>query len=721
MITLGSTKDIWRYLLSMTDEPNREVKVNNVDYRQEQKEPSNWLLLLNVAIYLIVYELLMWATRSEGVIMIAGNPLPIQAFAGVFSSLTNIVMICMVVFFRKRGFVVSLILLFFTFPALLQGIFIAHNTNSIAGLFSFVLSVIAIIIINQRNRQIDNYQAGEIKLLVDKQQFSQHMFEQTATALVNAIDAKDTYSHGHSIRVAEYSKRIAQAMGKSEEECYRIYYSALLHDVGKIGIDDSIINKSGKLTKEEFDVIKQHPVMGHQILSSIDEYPYLSIGAHFHHERYDGKGYPDGLRGEDIPEIARIISVADAYDAMSSNRSYRSAIPQQLVREEIIKGAGTQFDPRIATIMQHLIDVDSEYRMKEWIASREREGRRDLHCEEYRSSISNGILVTRKTAKINLRYRSNARTDAEAKLPVIILFDSLDGRVYSDTKTMLDMNYYEYCEVWFDGHTTESGIRKAVTHIIENDDAVSSYKPGDEIGYEIEAVRVRDHILLTIDDGIKKAEVTLALPDSTRYAYIGFTGENCDLSEFNIVNSEEEVPDDYIERIADEISYIDGPEGDVPNIQIDGHRSASTDGIPLTDGLKISFHTKSLPTARLIWHCPYVDIFRSKDCKVYGEGYHEYVIMRLDGENIEGSGGSENITIGRRTDDFEGWDAWKLANLEGFDSVITFRREGNRISMITENKGLSLLGTCVITDGGENICVALTGDQCAITNIRIVS
>ncbi len=705
----------------MTDEPNREVKVNNVDYRQEQKEPSNWLLLLNVAIYLIVYELLMWATRSEGVIMIAGNPLPIQAFAGVFSSLTNIVMICMVVFFRKRGFVVSLILLFFTFPALLQGIFIAHNTNSIAGLFSFVLSVIAIIIINRRNRQIDNYQAGEIKLLVDKQQFSQHMFEQTATALVNAIDAKDTYSHGHSIRVAEYSKRIAQALGKSEEECYRIYYSALLHDVGKIGIDDSIINKSGKLTKEEFDVIKQHPVMGHQILSSIDEYPYLSIGAHFHHERYDGKGYPDGLRGEDIPEIARIISVADAYDAMSSNRSYRSAIPQQLVREEIIKGAGTQFDPRIATIMQHLIDADAEYRMKEWIAERERSGISDIKCEGFRSCVSNGTLITAKSTRFHLKYRSIARTEAESRPPVIVLYDSIDGRVHTDSRSMLYMNYYEYCEAWFDGHITSDGIRKAESRIIDLDNANETVKPGDEKNYDVEAVKVRDHIFIKIDDGSKKVEFTIALPDCTRYAYVAFTGENCEISDINVSTSEEEVPDDYIERIAEEISFIDGPEGDVPNLQVDGHRSASTKGIPLTDGLKLAFHTKSLPTARLIWHCPYVDIFRSKDGIVYGEGYHEYVIMRLDGENIEGSGGSENMTIVKRTDDFKGWDAWKQANKDGFDCMITFKKEGNKINMITDNYGLYLLGTCVVTDGGDNLYVALTGDQCAITDIRIGS
>ena len=106
-------------------------------------------------------------------------------------------------------------------------------------------------------------------------------------------------------------------------------------------------------------------MLGSQILSSIREYPYISVGAHYHHERYDGTGYPDGLKGKEIPEIARIISVADAYDTLSSNRIYRRAMPQQHIREEISAGAGTQFDPEIARIMQQMIDQDGEYRMKE--------------------------------------------------------------------------------------------------------------------------------------------------------------------------------------------------------------------------------------------------------------------------------------------------------------------------------------------------------------------
>ena len=156
----------------------------------------------------------------------------------------------------------------------------------------------------------------------------ERLFTQTATALVSAIDAKDKYTHGHSARVAEYSRKIAELAGKSSAECDEIYYVALLHDVGKIGVPEHIINKNGRLTDEEYAAIKGHSAMGAEILKDITVYPYLSIGAHFHHERFDGKGYPDGLKGTDIPEIARIISVADAYDAMTSSRSYREPIPQ---------------------------------------------------------------------------------------------------------------------------------------------------------------------------------------------------------------------------------------------------------------------------------------------------------------------------------------------------------------------------------------------------------
>jgi len=188
---------------------------------------------------------------------------------------------------------------------------------------------------------------------------------QTISAMVNSVDAKDKYTNGHSSRVAKYSKMIAERYGMSKQDLANVFYIAILHDIGKIGVPDTIINKPGKLTDEEYDVIKKHPEIGYNILKGIDAIPGISIGALNHHERFDGKGYPEGINGNDIPEMARIIAVADAYDAMTSNRSYRKYISQEKVREEIVKGRGTQFDPVFADIMLDIIDEDKNYELHE--------------------------------------------------------------------------------------------------------------------------------------------------------------------------------------------------------------------------------------------------------------------------------------------------------------------------------------------------------------------
>ena len=182
-------------------------------------------------------------------------------------------------------------------------------------------------------------------------------------SLAYTIDAKDRYTSGHSQRVAEYSLEIAKRMNKSDEDQKIIYYAGLLHDVGKIRVPEAVINKPGKLSDEEFDQIRIHPVSGYHILKDIHDDERIGYGAKYHHERYDGTGYPNGLAGKNIPEIARIIGVADAYDAMASNRSYRKALSQDIVRSEIEKGKGRQFDPEIADIMLKMIDEDKEYKM----------------------------------------------------------------------------------------------------------------------------------------------------------------------------------------------------------------------------------------------------------------------------------------------------------------------------------------------------------------------
>jgi len=198
-----------------------------------------------------------------------------------------------------------------------------------------------------------------------KTQENENLSLRVVQTLAEAIDAKDTYTNGHSGRVATYSREIAKRYGYSLKRQDEIYMMGLLHDVGKIGVPDSIINKPAKLTDEEYDQIKAHPVMGARILKNIKERPKLAVGARWHHERYDGKGYPDGLSGTDIPEEARIIAVADAYDAMTSRRSYRQILPQAAVRQELERGRGTQFDPEFADIMLQMMAEDPEYQMSE--------------------------------------------------------------------------------------------------------------------------------------------------------------------------------------------------------------------------------------------------------------------------------------------------------------------------------------------------------------------
>ena len=163
--------------------------------------------------------------------------------------------------------------------------------------------------------------------------------------LARTIDAKDRYTNGHSFRVSEYSVALARKLGWSEEEVQELEREALLHDIGKIGVPDAVLNQPGRLTDEEFEVIKSHTTVGRTILEGLDGMEKTAEVAAYHHERFDGRGYPEGRKGKDIPKHARIISIADSYDAMHSDRVYRKALPDDVIREELKKGSGTQFDP----------------------------------------------------------------------------------------------------------------------------------------------------------------------------------------------------------------------------------------------------------------------------------------------------------------------------------------------------------------------------------------
>ena len=176
--------------------------------------------------------------------------------------------------------------------------------------------------------------------------------------LAGTLDAKDKYTNGHSMRVAFYSTRLAEALGWSKEQISMLRYEALLHDIGKIGVPDAILNKPAKLSEMEFGLIKSHTIVGSDILKNMIAVPGACEVARYHHERYDGKGYPSGLSGTDIPLNARIVCIADAYDAMSSDRIYRKALSREKIRQELIDGSGTQFDPELLNKFVEIMDAD---------------------------------------------------------------------------------------------------------------------------------------------------------------------------------------------------------------------------------------------------------------------------------------------------------------------------------------------------------------------------
>jgi putative nucleotidyltransferase with HDIG domain len=183
----------------------------------------------------------------------------------------------------------------------------------------------------------------------------QATFQQTITSLARTIDKMDRYTSGHSERVARYAVNLARWLGLNAEQIEHVRHSALMHDIGKIGCVMNL-NKTGKLTSQEYEVFKRHPTYGREILDPIKFLQPVIPGVHLHHERWDGRGYPLGLAGNDIPLIARIIAVADTYDAMTSDRAYRRALPHEVTVNEILRCSGSQFDPDVANVFTEQID-----------------------------------------------------------------------------------------------------------------------------------------------------------------------------------------------------------------------------------------------------------------------------------------------------------------------------------------------------------------------------
>lgn len=227
------------------------------------------------------------------------------------------------------------------------------------GAFDFIEKpILKEVLLNRVEKTLEllDYRKDFHKKLDEKIRQMETAYIQTMAALANTIDAKDADTNGHSMRVAYYSKQIARHLGYTEADSENVYFTALLHDVGKIGVPDAILKKRDKLTPKEYEMMKNHTVAGAHILKDIKMLPGLCEGTLYHHERYDGTGYPYGLKGSEIPEIGRIISVADTFDAMTATRCYRKGMAPEIALQELKNNRGTQFDPYIVDIFLEIAD-----------------------------------------------------------------------------------------------------------------------------------------------------------------------------------------------------------------------------------------------------------------------------------------------------------------------------------------------------------------------------
>lgn len=427
----------------------------------------------------------------------------------------------------------------------LQGI---TMTVSILTYFTYICS-------QKQHDQIDelgeNFHETEEKLTTQ-------MIDQSIETLAYTIDAKDEYTRGHSFRVAKYSRMLAKMAGKSDRECREIYLSALLHDIGKIGVPENIIDKNGKLTADEYESIKKHPENGAKILEKMKSIPYLSDGAKYHHERYDGTGYPQGISGKDIPEAARIIAVADAYDAMTSQRSYRAAMDQSMVRQEIWKGVGTQFDPYYAKIMVSIIDSDVEYNYREkeddynTLRFESTPVERRKFAEPVRMSAEQDNLLMSKqhffvhyiqtsepwvnpaeyidvsTGKTftYIDSVSNPKANRIWHVPAIIVYMSPDGMINSSNyKEVAVIKFTGYC--WrtpYSSKTRTQVIRKSTFSVWENWLEKNIHGVTYELSTDMQGNIL--HINIDAEDLLIKADVTINMIPGNN-VYLALSGENC--------------------------------------------------------------------------------------------------------------------------------------------------------------------------------------------------
>lgn len=354
----------------------------------------------------------------------------------------------------------------------------------------------------RRTIELEGYRKDLQKQLDEKTREVELVTIQAITTVANTIDAKDDYTKGHSIRVAYYAEELARKIGWPEEEIQNIHYVALLHDIGKIGVPDSVLNKPYKLTEVEFELIKNHTLMGAEILKDIKMFPNVSVGAKHHHERYDGNGYPDGLKGEEIPLVARVIGIVDSYDAMTSNRVYRKRLQDETVTKELIRGKGTQFDPYLVEQFMELLEKgDLQQNIPE----------EDLVMPIFNSSkIYGGVTKEEIGLNFKLDYLTGLLGKEEGEK---VIAESLRGG--SGCIMLIDLNHFGLLNETY-GHLAGDYVLKVTADILQkiSPKDIVCRLGGDEFLYYTEetankenAAKKAEQILAAFEE--KKKEVSL--------------------------------------------------------------------------------------------------------------------------------------------------------------------------------------------------------------------
>lgn len=538
------------------------------------------------------------------------------------------------------------------------GISIVNMSIVLVSIFMYFFSYLDVNAAVQKAHEI------EIQSFKTEQKRMKSIFGQAAEAMAIVIEKGDGAQKSRAERIALMAREMAVRAGKNEEDCDKIYYAGYCCDAGE------------------------------EALSCIKAFPFLCETAQF-----VGKDYSEG-----IPEYSRIITVAKDYDKMIRD----TTIPAFFVRDYFIREAGRKYDPVYAKIAVQLLDSETNKGVFEKAAE---EMNTELVCRNYRDEVTIGIPVLQNVTNITFDCTT---LDSEAKftVPSIILFDSSDVKVQKTRETIASHKYIEYGEAWFDAHCISTAARNMeIRNIKENS--------GTDGHYKITACRFEDHLLLKMQSPEKSFEVIVALPSASKSAYIGITGENVHIQNIKVEQTNQLTTENDIPRIAEKLNYINRIESDIPNVQIVKPLDEFTQGVEVKNGMKIYFHAQSLPDANLVWHCPYIILYASEDGKVYGKNYREYAMIKFDGEENGSNENAENEFVMKKTESFTNWEDWEEHNKAGYECMVEFIKNGSEVMLRTHNKGIFIQNTTKVRNGNKEIFVAFSGDQVALTDIRI--